>query len=111
VENGFPASQIREELGRALASRHFSEAPNLSAFLKYIVEKALAGESDRVKEYAIATEVFGRPVTFDPRLDTIVRVQATKVRILRKTITDLKRNRSAFSASAITVGAKRRWLV
>jgi hypothetical protein len=80
VENGFSSAQIRQALLHVLASRQFSEAPRLSEFLKHIVEISLAGQSDGLKEYSIATEVFHRPATFDPRLDTIVRVQATKLR-------------------------------
>lgn len=80
MNNELSTSQIREALSLALASRQFVASPRLSAFLQYIVEKTLAGQADQIKEYSIATEVFQRPADFDPRLDTIVRVQGTKVR-------------------------------
>jgi TolB-like protein len=52
----------------------------MSGFLRYVVERALAGESDRVKEYVIGVEVFGRDERYDPRLDSIVRVEARRLR-------------------------------
>ena len=71
---------IREELSRVLMSRQFADSPRLSKFLTYIVEKTLAEETGQIKEYSIGPAVFGRPPDFDPRLDTIVRVQASKLR-------------------------------
>jgi predicted ATPase len=44
------------------------------------VEQALLGDVDRLKEYAVGLEVFGRGESFDPRVDTIVRVQARRLR-------------------------------
>ena len=76
----FSAAAIEEELKRVLASSHFAGSGRLSAFLDFIVRKTLAGSAGEIKEYAIGTEVFERPQTFDPRLDTIVRVQAGKLR-------------------------------
>src|SRR5581483_10829226 len=73
-------NDIQQELNRVLASRQFADSPRLSRFLAWIVEKALADEPDQVKEYTIGLAVFDRPSDFDPRLDTIVRVQASKLR-------------------------------
>jgi hypothetical protein len=39
-----------------------------------------AGEGDRIKEYSVAVEVFDRPETFDQEIDSIVRVQANRLR-------------------------------
>jgi hypothetical protein len=75
-----PADAIEAQLQRILGSSHFAGADRLAAFLECVVRKSLAGRADEIKEYSIATEVFGRPATFDPRLDTIVRVQASKLR-------------------------------
>src|SRR5678816_1730654 len=71
---------IESQLTRIVASSHFSGAGQLSAFLQFVVRGAVSGRSGEIKEYTIATEVFGRPPSFDPRLDTIVRVQASKLR-------------------------------
>jgi hypothetical protein len=48
--------------------------------LRFLVEHALAGQQDQLKEYTIATMAFGRPESFDPRVDSLVRVQATRLR-------------------------------
>src|SRR5262245_21738974 len=52
----------------------------MSAFLRYVVERALAGEADQIKEYSIGVDVFGRNGDYDPRLDSIVRVEARRLR-------------------------------
>src|SRR5262245_27366814 len=52
----------------------------MTRFLKYVVEQALAGASDQVKEYVIGVEVFQRDQQYDPRLDSIVRVEAKRLR-------------------------------
>ncbi len=52
----------------------------MSRFLTYIVEETLAGNSDGIKEYAIAIEVFERRPDYDPRTDSTVRTEAGKLR-------------------------------
>jgi adenylate cyclase len=65
---------------RILASQEFQKANRLKDFLQFIVEETLAGRSESIKAYTIAIDVFGRPQNFDPVTDTIVRVQAGKLR-------------------------------
>lgn len=64
---------IREELGRIVASDLFCRSDRLCRFLRFSVEQALRGESDRVKEYVVAVEAFDRPASFDSRVDPVVR--------------------------------------
>ena len=71
---------MREELKRILASAAFAGATRPSRFLSYLVEQTLAGRSDGIKEIVLGTEVFDRAPDFDPRIDTIVRVEAVKLR-------------------------------
>jgi hypothetical protein len=52
----------------------------LRHFLEFTVSKAMRGEVDGLKEYSIGVEVFAKPDTFDPRLDSIVRVEARRLR-------------------------------
>jgi len=70
----------RSELERILSSEEFRGAPRLSRFLSYVVERSLAGDAQGLKEYAIGLEVFDRLPTFDPSTDSIVRVQARRLR-------------------------------
>jgi TolB-like protein len=75
-----PEPDIRAELDRILASKGFSSAGRLSKLLRYVVEKTLAGETDQLKEYSVGVEVFERDGNYDPRLDSIVRVEAGRLR-------------------------------
>ena len=67
-----------------LGSVAFSNAPGLKCFLQFIVSAVEEGRSDEISEYAIATQVFGRPPKFDPSSDTIVRTQAYRLRLKLK---------------------------
>ena len=71
---------IRLHLERVLAGPQFANAPSMCKMLRFVVEHALAGTADRLKEYTLGVEVFGRGDNFDPRQDTIVRVQARRLR-------------------------------
>jgi TolB-like protein len=71
---------VRRQLDRLLASGVFANAGRMSRFLKFVVEQTLAGEGERLKEYVIGIEVFDRDASYDPRLDSIVRVEAARLR-------------------------------
>lgn len=75
-----PEQDVRAELDRILATKGFSGAGRLSKLLRYVVEKTLAGETEQLKEYAVGVEVFERDGNYDPRLDSIVRVEAGRLR-------------------------------
>ncbi len=70
----------RAEIERVLQSGLFAKAPRLEKFFRYICERHLRGEADRIKEYSIATEALGRGSEFDPKSDSIVRVEAHRLR-------------------------------
>jgi adenylate cyclase len=72
--------QVRAALDRVLAAPEFVNATRLSRFLRFAVEKALAGAGAELKEYLLGVEVFDRGQDFDPRLDPIVRVEAGRLR-------------------------------
>jgi CheY-like chemotaxis protein len=71
---------VRAQLGRMLQCRLFRHSPRLSRFFTFTVDQALEGAEQRLKEYSIALEVFGKPDTFDPRMDSAVRVAARQLR-------------------------------
>lgn len=75
-----PETQVREALARMTASEMFRDSPQLSAFLRFVTEAQLRGESDRIKGYMIGVEALGRGKDFDPQTDPIVRVEATRLR-------------------------------
>ena len=74
------AEEIGKAVARVLASEEFGNSKRMRRFLSYIVEHSLAGETDGVKEYNIALAVFDREPSFDPATDTIVRVEARRLR-------------------------------
>lgn len=69
-----------EQLERILSGRTFHGSESLRAFLRFVVSRSVEGQEGQLKEYVIATEVFGRGGDFDPRLDSVVRVQAGRLR-------------------------------
>ena len=71
---------IRQQLDRILTSGPFVQSQRRQRFLEYIVHETLAGRGERLKGYSIALEVFGRPDTFDPIVDPIVRIEAGRLR-------------------------------
>ena len=81
-EIGVPISapEVRAALERIVASPGFSEAGRLGPFLRFLVETALSGDGQMLKESLIGIEVFGRPAGYDPRTDPIVRVEARRLR-------------------------------
>jgi hypothetical protein len=52
----------------------------LMRLLAYVVEATLKGEAGDLKEVTIGVFVFGRPADYDPKVDTIVRSQAWRLR-------------------------------
>ena len=77
---GPPKEAVLAQLEKIVGSEEFSQSQSLKRFLQYVVERALDGEADQLKEYNVAVEVLGRGKDYDPRTDTIVRVQATRLR-------------------------------
>src|SRR5215831_4127620 len=69
-----------DELERLLQSRVLHGSETLKAFLRYVVLESINNEEGHLKEYTIAAEVFGRNSDYDPRNDSIVRVQAGRLR-------------------------------
>lgn len=75
-----PPDQISAQLARILASPGFASADRASRFLRFVVERTVVGQGDQLKEYVIGREVFDRGDDYDPRIDSIVRVEAGRLR-------------------------------
>jgi serine/threonine-protein kinase len=71
---------VMAELDRVTGSQAFRFADRQRGFLRYVVTEAVHRRAERLKEYVIGVEVFCRPTSFDPRLDSIVRTEAHKLR-------------------------------
>ena len=72
--------QIRNALARILSSEGFSASARNRRLLEYVVGETLAGRADRIKAYTLATVVFERGADFDPQLDPVVRLEASRLR-------------------------------
>src|SRR5262249_46581690 len=71
---------VTEQVERIVSSPILSHSEPLCKLLRYLGEHASDRPKIQLKEYQIATEVFGRPIDFDPRLDSTVRVQTGRLR-------------------------------
>jgi len=69
-----------EELEKLCQSRHLRSSNQLKSFLRFVVQETLAGREAELKEYTIGRAVFHRGADYDPRLDSVVRVQASQLR-------------------------------
>jgi hypothetical protein len=70
----------RAELRSVLGSSHFARAPKLAQLLTYLCERLFAGDVAHIKEYSIGVELFQRGESFDQNSDSIVRVEANRLR-------------------------------
>jgi hypothetical protein len=70
----------RAELEAVLHSEQFTRAPTLAHLLSYLCESLFAGNSSQIKEYSVGVEVFHRSPSFDQDSDSIVRVEANRLR-------------------------------
>jgi hypothetical protein len=73
-------SQFEAAIARLVASHSLHGSESLCKLLRYLAKQALEHPGVQVKEYQIATEVLGRQANFDPQLDSMVRVQAGRLR-------------------------------
>jgi len=82
----------RAEVDDVLSSGVFGRTNNHVRLLTFVCEKYFEGAIDEIKEYSIAVHALGRPESFDPQVDTIVRVTA---HALRKRLEDYYRSAGA----------------
>lgn len=79
-QTGEECESVRREMEALLQSRHFMSSKRYPSFLRYIVEQALGGHGDSLKERTLGIEVFHRPPDYDTNNDTVVRFAAGEVR-------------------------------
>src|ERR1041385_1324107 len=68
------------QVERLCSSEALHSSESLCRLLRYLAQKELETPGIHVKEYQIATEVYGRPTDFDPQVDSTIRVQAARLR-------------------------------
>ena len=72
--------ELRQHLDEIVNEAAFKGSPRSQEFLKYVVERALRGEFDDLRERAIGVALFGKPAAYDTAEDAVVRVTASDVR-------------------------------
>ena len=85
TENWTPCSEVEkgaveQQLELLLASPLFHSSKRYPRFLRFVVARALAGQTDQLKERILGVEVFDRPADYDTNTDPIVRVTAAEIR-------------------------------
>ena len=71
---------VRAQIHRLVQSKAFETSEVHRRLLQYLAEKSLTGEAERLKEYTIGLEAFAKPPTYDPKHDSIVRLQVGRLR-------------------------------
>ena len=74
------AQDIRLMVARILSTDGFKRSKRLCELLTYLVEEDLAGRGDRIKATSVAMDIYKRDDDFDQQSDTIVRVEAGRLR-------------------------------
>ena len=77
---GFDRDAVLAQLNRILASQLFRHSRRYPAFLQHVVQKALDGAGDELKERSLGVVVFKRAAEYDTSADPVVRNTASEVR-------------------------------
>ena len=73
--------QLYQQIDNIIKSHSLRGSESLGRLLQYLAKQSLDHPDAPLKEYQIATEVYGRPENFDPQSDSTVRVQASRLRV------------------------------
>lgn len=79
--SGLKAEPILAQLDRIRHSAVFAGSERLLAFLSFVVEEAVRGAGDSLKEAVVGNAVYARDPPYDPRIDSTVRVEARRLRL------------------------------
>ena len=71
---------LQIQVQRILQSKAFRTSEVQRNLLCYLVEKSISGNADALKEYAVGLDVFSKPVTYDPRQESTVRMHVARLR-------------------------------
>jgi hypothetical protein len=74
------SEEISAQIERILSSPSFRGSAPVKRLLRYLAKYAMEHPGEAVKEYELATEGLGRNDEFDPRVDAVVRLTASRLR-------------------------------
>src|SRR6266576_1174343 len=72
--------QNRIQIQRIVASKAFKTSEVHRNLFNYLADKSLAGEAQNLKEYTVGLDVFGKPASYDPRQESVVRMHVGRLR-------------------------------
>src|SRR5215469_14711176 len=72
--------ELQTQVNRILQSETFHSSVVLRRLLRFLADKAVSGEADQLNEYVIGIDALGKPPTYDPRQDAIVRLHIGRIR-------------------------------
>jgi hypothetical protein len=75
-----PAIESRAQVERILQSKVFRTSEVLRHLFGYLAEKSLDGTAESLKEYTIGLDALGKPASFDPRQESVVRMHTARLR-------------------------------
>src|SRR5277367_3788756 len=73
--------QFFQHIDNITKSHSLRGSESLCKLLQYLAKQSLEHPNAPLKEYQIATEVYGRHSDFDPQADSIIRVQVGRLRV------------------------------
>jgi hypothetical protein len=74
------AESIRAQVGRIAQNRNLKLSVGQGRLLSYLAEKSISRATEDLKEYVVGVDVFGKPPSYDPRQESVVRTQVARLR-------------------------------
>src|SRR6202035_4540080 len=68
------------QVQRIIQSKAFRTSEVHRNLLQYLSEKSLSGTADTLKEYTVGLDVLGKPPSYDPRQESVVRMHVARLR-------------------------------
>jgi hypothetical protein len=80
LEEKIATTELQEQVDRIVHSEQFRSSEVLRRLLTFLMEKAVAGEADNLKEYVVAIDGLGKSPSYDPQHNSAVRIQMGRLR-------------------------------
>ena len=74
------AEAIRAQVERILQNKNLRLSEVQRRLFSYLADKSLSGEADGLKEYTLGLDAFGKPPSYDPRQESVVRMHVARLR-------------------------------
>jgi hypothetical protein len=74
------AESIRAQVARIVQNKNLKFSVGQGRLLSYLAEKSISGAADDLREYVVGVDAFGKPPSYDPRQESVVRTQVARLR-------------------------------